>query len=114
MILNSDIDLSLTGFDEDEVNRILKNDITLSASPPDPIVVQSHTRTPSVPSSKTSKPVTVKGDSFALGSLKLTCMDSEAAADCDWIIKRWQVRTGENAIHKKGLTFNDLKDAREK
>ena len=110
---DDDFNLDLLGFDEQELESILKDSPgLLEKKEAKPIVVSSHERKAATGSN--IKPVTVVGDEFTLGGLKVICVDSDSVADVDWLIRRWQTKSGEDAIHKEGMTFNKLSDARKK
>lgn len=110
---NMDFDVEITGFNEQEIEDVLKN--SNSFLPEDPvdkpkIVVASHERKSS--EKKVVHPVCIVGDRFVLNGMEMVVVDADAVSDADWLIRRWQGKTNSNALHFEGLTFNELEDAR--
>lgn len=109
-----DFDVELTGFDEQEIDEILKNnsfDVDIPKEPKEKIVVASHERKASSNSNKIN-PVSIVGDRWVMGGMELVVLDLDSSDDADWLVRRWQGKTGSNALHYEGLTFNQIEHAR--
>lgn len=111
-LVEFDFELNLTGFDDTEIEAILKDNIGVL---PDSVAdattkVKGYDRKSGTP--KKTRPIVRAGDKFALDGIQIWCKDADSAADCEWLIRRWMERTDKVAIHNKGMDFNTLADAR--
>lgn len=94
-LVNQDFDLGLTGFNEQEIDALLKDDIGILPTEwdkPQPIQVKAHERKvehvangatgdEDAPAPSNNKPVTARGDVWLLGDHKLMCGDSTDSND---------------------------------
>lgn len=111
----SEYDLSVIGFDEQELDAMLKADIDLlpdDFSGPK-VVVTEHERARHANTKKNKdKPVTVRGDRWLLGDHMLTVGQYSNLAEIDELIMYWQRTTGMKAVNAAGDTFADIKALR--
>lgn len=118
-LVELEFDVDIIGFDEQEIETLLKDQPGLIAKifeeeeQPKTVKVGSYDRKAGE-AKEPSTPVTIAGDGWTLGGLTLNCDEPESAANCDWIISRWESKTGESAIHHSGKTFKTIKDGRKK
>jgi ParB-like chromosome segregation protein Spo0J len=82
----NDYNLELTGFDLDEINKMMPNN-----------EVEEDDFDVDAAINDIENPVTKRGDIWQLGKHRLMCGDS-TNKDCDVIIKRWEKFTGNKAV----------------
>lgn len=91
---DADVDLSLTGFDDDEISRLL--DIDLDEPPPEK-------------QKKKPKKIDIDTEVWVLGSHKLVAGGGVDSSELCWIIEAWQKKTRKAAIRESdGVKYDDI------
>lgn len=93
-LAETDFDLSLTGFDDDELSRILDVDLDKA--------------TPEKPKNKPKK-IEIETEVWVLGAHKLVAGGSVDSSELRWIIEAWQKKTRKPAIRESdGVQYDDI------